>query len=92
MIEVFQGKLERENILPTLSQLTPGDTFRFWNSDDTDPYLVVDCQEYQLFVIRSGEYKSTTDNSVVVLNLATSQLRKLSEMRVCEEIDCELHL
>ena len=74
---------------PCLKTCAPGDVVYLTKQDALhgttisagDPMLVLDMQDYQLFVHKYTDTLPTDDNSVAVVNLRTARLHKLHGTR-----------
>lgn len=74
---------------PRLKTCAPGDVVYLTKYDalhgttigEGDPMMVLDMQDYQLFVHKYAESVPTADDSVAVVNLRTARLHKLHGQR-----------
>lgn len=89
-MKIQEGALGAAYACMTLGEAVPGDVVNIQGRSG-NPYLVVDLQDYELFVFRSQEYNQTSDNSVVVVSLRDSRLRKLADSTGIDYIKAEVH-
>lgn len=89
-MKIREGALDAAYLCMTLGEASPGDVVNI-SGRSGNPYLIVDPQEYHLFVIRSDEYNRTGDNSVIVVSLKDARLRKLADSAGIDFVKAEVH-